>query len=162
MIEIDCSVPQGSVLRPVKFAVNPEDTVDVVDYQTRLHLYADDTQLYVSCRLDDVSRVRSQMPSCVADVSQWCESQRLQLNIDKTNVMCFESRVNLNKLHNQEYHIQISSETTIPNSVVRDLGIQLDSELSTKQHIRKMAATYFFPFQSFATDSFSGALVAVW
>ena len=81
IIEIDYSVPQGSVLGPVKFAAYTEDIVDVVDrHQTRLHLYADDTQLYESCRLDDVSRVRSQMSSCVADVSQWCESRRLQLN----------------------------------------------------------------------------------
>ena len=50
IIEIDCSVPQGSALGPVKFAAYTEDIVDVVDrHQTRLHLYADDTQLYDSC-----------------------------------------------------------------------------------------------------------------
>jgi len=130
-----------------------EDIVDVVDrHQTRLHLYADDTQLYDNCRLDDVSRVRSKMSSCVADVSQWCESRRLQLNTDKTEVIWFGSRANLNKLHSQEHHIQISSEIIIPTSVVRDLGVQLDSELSMKQHI---AATCFFPSPSFATDSSS-------
>ena len=145
IIEIDCSVPQGSALGPVKFAAYTEDIVDVVDrHQTRLHLYADDTQLYDSCRLDDVSRVRSQMSSCVADVSQWCESRRLQLNTDKTEVIWFGSRANLNKLHSQEHHIQISSEIIIPTSVVRDLGVQLDSELSMKQHIRKVATTCFF------------------
>ena len=131
-----------------------EDIVDVVDrHQTRLHLYADDTQLYDSCRLDDVSRVRSKMSSCVADVSQWCESRRLQLNTDKTEVIWFGSRANLNKLHSQEHHIQISSEIIIPTSVVRDLGVQLDSELSMKQHIRKQRRPVFFPSQSFATDS---------
>ena len=36
----------------------------------------------------------------------------------------------MNKLHSQEHHIQISSEIIIPTSVVRDLGVQLDSELS--------------------------------
>ena len=45
------------------------------------------------------------------------------------------SRANLNKLHSQERHIQISSEIIIPTSVVRDLGVQLDSELSMKQHV---------------------------
>ena len=86
------------------------------------------------------------MSSCVsvADVSQWCESRRLQLNADKTEVIWFGSRANLNKLHYQEHHIQISSEIIIPTSVVRDLGVQLDSELSMKQHIRKVAATCFF------------------
>ena len=40
IIEIDCSVPQGSVFGPVKFAAYTEDSVDVVDrHQTRLHLY---------------------------------------------------------------------------------------------------------------------------
>ena len=73
-----------------------------------------------------------------------CESRRLQLNTDKTEVIWFGSTANLNKLHSQEHHIQISSEIIIPTSVVRDLGVQLDSELSMKQHIRKVAATCFF------------------
>jgi len=158
IIEIDCSVPQGSVLGPVKFAAYTEDIVDVVDrHQTRLHLYADDIQLYNSCRLDDVSRVRSQMSSCVADVSQGCESRRLQLNADKTEVIWFGSTANLNKLHSQEHHIQISSEIIIPTSVVRDLGVQLDSELTMKQHIRKVAATSYFSI-SVVCDRF----VVVW
>ena len=69
--------------------------------------------------------------------------RRLQLNADKTEVIWFGSRANLNKLHSQEHHIQLSSEIIIPTSVVRDLGVQLDSELSMKQHIRKVAATCF-------------------
>ena len=108
IIDIDCSVPWGSVLRPVKCAAYTEDIVDVVDRRPmQLHLDADDTQLNDRCRLDDVSRVRSQTSSCVADVSQWCESRRLQLNTDKTEVIWFGSRANLNKLHSQEHHIQI-------------------------------------------------------
>ena len=93
------------------------------------------------------------MSSCVADVSQWCESRQLQLNTDKTEVIWFGSRANLNKLHSHQHDIQISSEIIIPASVVRNLGVQLDSELSTKQYIR--SGDLFFPSPSFATESSS-------
>jgi len=46
---VDCSVPQGSVLGPLKFVVYMEDVV----HDTLSHLYVDDTQLYASCRPQD-------------------------------------------------------------------------------------------------------------
>jgi Reverse transcriptase (RNA-dependent DNA polymerase) len=47
--EVDCGVPQGSVLGPVVFVAYTEDIADVVDtHHVRSPFYADDTQLYDS------------------------------------------------------------------------------------------------------------------
>ena len=43
------------------------------------------------------------------------------------------------RLH-QDQSLRISSETIKPTTVVRDLGVLLDSELSMKHHVTKLAA----------------------
>jgi len=85
---VDCSVPQGSVLGPVKFAAYTEDIVDLIErHDVRSHLYADDTQLYDCCKLDGVPEIQSRLSGCVSAVAQWCASRGLQLNADKTEVI---------------------------------------------------------------------------
>ena len=143
--EVDCSVPQGSVLGPVKFVAYTEDIVDVADkHQVRSHFYADDSQMYDSCRPQDVSGVRDRLSRCATDVSCWCASRRLQLNATKTEAVWFGTRRNLDRLHDQDRHVQIDSEIISPVTVVRDLGVYLDDELSMKQHVNRIAATCFF------------------
>ena len=76
---VDCSVPQGLVLGPLKFEAYTEDIVDVLDkHDMKCHLYADDTQLYTSCQLGDIDVIRSRLSRCIADVALWCASRRLQ------------------------------------------------------------------------------------
>ena len=61
--KVDCSVPLG----PRCFISYTEDIVDVLErHAVRSHLYADDTQFYDSCRLDNTVALRSRL-SCCAD-----------------------------------------------------------------------------------------------
>ena len=98
---VNCSVPQGSVyIGPLEFIAYTEDITDVLNrHETRSHFYADDTQLYTSCRPDNIDIVRTCLLSCVANVAVWCASRRLQLNANKTEVIWFGSRANLAKLN---------------------------------------------------------------
>ena len=77
-------------------------------------------------------------------VAKWCVSRRLQLNADKTETIWFGSRSNLAKLQRTNQSLQVGSSNIQPSSVVRDLGVYLDSELSMKQHIAKTAAVCFY------------------
>jgi len=122
-----------------------EDIVDIADkHQMRSHFYADDLQMYDSCRPQDVSGVRDRLSGCATDVSSWCASRRLQLNATKTEAVWFGPRRNLSRLHDQDRHVQIDSEIISPIAVVRDLGVYFDDELSMKQHVNRIAATCFF------------------
>ena len=49
---------------------------------------------------------------------------------------------NITKLATQDQSLRISSETIKRTTVVRDLGVLLDSELSMKHHVTKLAAVY--------------------
>jgi len=96
---VDCSVPQGSVLGPLSFSAYTEDVVDLLDrHKVQSNLYADNTQLYASCRPDDLDILWTRLSQCSADVAQWC-AVSLQLNADKTEVIWFNSHTNIKKQH---------------------------------------------------------------
>jgi len=91
--------------------------------------------------------MRQQPGSCVTDVSHWCASRRLQLNSDKTEAIWIGSKSAINKLTPQDrlLTVSVSNDTTIDSAdVVHDLGVFLDTELSMKQHIAKVAAAFFY------------------
>lgn len=50
------------------------------------HCYADDTQLYISSRPDEFSKL-SKLTECVKDIKYWMTSHFLLLNSDKTEVL---------------------------------------------------------------------------
>jgi len=104
-------------------------------------MYADDTQFHDdSCRPDDTDTLRSRLSRCADDISSWCTSRRLQLNANKTEAIWVGSRSNEVKIANSDCSVQVDSSKIQPSAVVRDLGLHVDSELSMKHHVAKVAA----------------------
>jgi len=82
------AVPQGSVPRPILFLLYTADLLQLMrQHQLHAHAYADDTQIYVSCRPSDADVLQQRVSVCIDDVSQWMMSNRLQLNPAKTEVL---------------------------------------------------------------------------
>ena len=54
------------------------------------------------------------------------------------------SKYNLAKLSNEDLSFTIGLETVQTSDAVRDLGVWLDSELSLRQHVTKIAASCFY------------------
>ena len=64
MLRLACSVPQGSVIGPVKFIPYTEDIVETVDaFRVNHHLYADDTQLQDHTRIATIQANRLDLES---------------------------------------------------------------------------------------------------
>ena len=96
---VSCSVYQGSMLGPMKFIAYTEDLAAVIEKRSvDLHLYADDGQLNVHLRINDVKAALQNMETCVGDVQNWCGSKRLQLNPSKTEDIWVGTSNSLNKL----------------------------------------------------------------
>ena len=108
------------------------------------HLFADDMQLYRSGRISEIGNIRYQLCRCVTDIRDWCSSRRLQLNASKTELQWFGSRANLRKLSSADLTLSVDDDVIKPVTIVRDLGVYLDAELTMKQHINRVVSSCFF------------------
>jgi len=60
--QVDCSVPQGSVLGPFGFVAYTYDITDTIQqHDVSPHLHADDTKLRASSKPEDVPAMRQQL-----------------------------------------------------------------------------------------------------
>jgi len=80
-----CGVPQGSVLGAILFLLYCGDLQLIIEsHGLCLHLYADDSQIYGSCRPAAYTELQSRISTCIDHVAEWMRSNRLQLNAVKT------------------------------------------------------------------------------
>jgi len=144
-VSVSCSVPQGSVLGPIEFIAYTEDVTELIAaYELSYHLFADDKQLYTAVRPSEVPAGCQRLVSCISDLQQWCASRRLQLNASKTELIWLGPRAALQKLSVTDSSLVVGSTTIQPSSVVRNLGVLFDSELTFKHHVSKIVSSCFY------------------
>ena len=105
------------------------------------HLYADDTQLYGSCRPGDTSSLADRVAICVNLVASWMRSNRLCLNPDKTEVLWVSTTRRQHQLPVSP--MLIDGSLVHPVRTVRNLGVHLDSDLVMQSHVAKVVAQCF-------------------
>ena len=77
----------------------------------------------------------------VDSVSSWMRSNRLQLNAEKTEVMWCASARRQSQL--PRCPITVGGASVVPVSVVRDLGVYIDSDLGAASHVRRTVSCCF-------------------
>ena len=100
-----------------------------------LHLYADDAQVYSSRPPAAVDALSSQVTECVDFFATWMKSNRLQLNLDKTEVLWCATSWRQHQLPSTG--MLIDGVHITPVKSVRDLGIYIDADLSMQMHFQK-------------------------
>jgi hypothetical protein len=144
-ITLLCGVPQGSVLGPKRFTEYAEDVSTCFEqHRLRFHLYADDMQGLQHGKPAEAHAIVSSVESCVDDVRNWCASKRLQLNASKTEVLWFGTAAQLRKVPKCDRTIRVGGSAVEPVSVVRDLGVYIDTELTMQEHVSRTARACFF------------------
>jgi hypothetical protein len=135
-IPLSTGIPQGSVAGPGTFPAYTQPIATVARQNgIDLHLYADDTQLYIGCRLQDHEASKQQLESCIAEVRQWMADNMLKLNDDKTEYLVIGSRHMLRQVPESLLSIQVGDKTIAAVSSARNIGVMVDSTLSMEQQV---------------------------
>ena len=132
-LEVGCGVPQGSVLGPLLFLIYIND-LPKVSKKLTFFLFADDTNIYYESQ--DLTEIQKTVNKELKKVRKWLDSNRLALNISKTNFVIFHAPRNK---PDSQIILKFGKKKISQETCVKFLGLLLDSNLSWKAHITELA-----------------------
>ena len=99
--QVTKGVPQGSILGPLLFVAFVNVLPEVVKHCT-VNLYANDTTIYVGD--DDPTEVGRRLEEDLQCIAEWIDSNRLKMNLSKTQLMVLCRRNRRELAHSVKVH----------------------------------------------------------
>ena len=110
-------------------------------HKLNYHLYANDTQLYVAFKNDDIDSITDRIADCVSDICLWMERNELKLKKQKTDILLIHSEFRNSPSLDE---IILGNEQLTMARTVTNLGIIFDREISFNYQINQLCRTSFF------------------
>ena len=133
-------VPQGSVLGPLCYTLYTTPLGEIIrKHNMSYHMYADDTQLYLSIEPNNINVLVKNIEACVKDVKDWMFINKLKLNQDKTEIILCNPKNYDISVNN----IQCGDESICFSKFGKNLGVILDDKLSMSEHILSISKSIY-------------------
>ena len=144
-LQVDCGVPQGSILGPLLYVLFTNDIPDLVhdhavDFQVQQSsckpcggtvCYVDDSTYSVSSK--DPAALTNTLSQQYSKISNYMAANRLVINADKTHLVVMGNKAI--GARRQEVSVQAGQHVIKPSKTERLLGCQVSEDLKWKEHI---------------------------
>ena len=146
-IEVECGVPQGTVLGPLLFNIYVNSVFSIL-HRGGIYCFADDTMIIVNGNTWDLAVLEAER--ALSSIKAWLDSSLLTLNVDKTKFITFALTkralpdIHCLVLHDKDCHLN-KVHCKCRNLIKRQefwkyLGILIDETLTWKNHINYVTA----------------------
>ena len=134
-------VPQGSLLGPLLFILYVKYLESIATkYGLKIHIYADDTQLYIKIDPHSAQITKECIEKCLEEIRKWMFSNYLKINTTKTKMIQITTKKD-NSLHFEVYYDNTKVENS---SKVETLGVQLDANLTMASFIAEKCKSCYY------------------
>ena len=108
----------------------------IKEHGVNLHLYADDTQMYIACHTKDIDPTISQLEDCIATIGEWMAGNRLRLNEGKTDLLVLRTKPQLRNI--PPVSLQVGTDVIEQSPSCCNLGVIFDSSMSMELNVKKI------------------------
>ena len=130
---INCGVPQGSILGPLLFLLYVNDSCNASNILKPI-MFADDTNLFFSAK--NIKHLFQTMKKELIIIQDWFNANKLSLNVTKTKYSFFHSLSSADKIPLRLPELKINNTVIKREEKMKFLGVLLDENITWRPHIK--------------------------